>query len=351
MLFISAGVIFMNIHKLDLNIIRGFGRKKPLLHCAFLCGVLGIAGVPFFSGYVSKTLVHESMVEYIHMLSEGHADAIVYGLGAFRFMEWLFLISGGMTLAYMLKLYICIFIEKNTDDLLQDKYDRMTAYVTPVSAALITISAMIFPILGLFPNRLFDKLADMGQRFMNLSENHHTVHYFTWVNLKGSLISLIIGVILYVLVVRGLLMKNDDKGNFYVDRWNKFLDLENMVYRPLLGIVEITCSILFRICDRLVDWIVVALRKTIYRDSKLPHELSEGTPITHTIGVILDDGEMIINKTIRRKNPFKLSFEHKLALVNEEIGENNTIIGRSLSFGLFMFCLGLILTLAYMLWA
>lgn len=27
-------------------------------------------------------------------------------------VEWIFLISGGMTVAYMLKLYICLFVEK-----------------------------------------------------------------------------------------------------------------------------------------------------------------------------------------------------------------------------------------------
>jgi uncharacterized protein YacL len=32
----------MRLHKLNLNEIRGFGRRKPLLHIAFLLGVLGI---------------------------------------------------------------------------------------------------------------------------------------------------------------------------------------------------------------------------------------------------------------------------------------------------------------------
>ena len=49
-LFMTAGVIYMNLHKLDLNDIRGFGRKKPLLMGIYLCGALGIGGVPLFSG-------------------------------------------------------------------------------------------------------------------------------------------------------------------------------------------------------------------------------------------------------------------------------------------------------------
>ena len=45
-LFMAAGVVYMNLHQLNLNDIRGFGRKKPLLHIAFLLGALSIGGVP-----------------------------------------------------------------------------------------------------------------------------------------------------------------------------------------------------------------------------------------------------------------------------------------------------------------
>ena len=42
-LFMTAGVIYMNVHKLNLNEIRGFGKKKPLLAGIYLMGALGIA--------------------------------------------------------------------------------------------------------------------------------------------------------------------------------------------------------------------------------------------------------------------------------------------------------------------
>ena len=40
-LFMAAGVVFMNLHELNLNKIKGFGRKKPLLNFCFLMGALG----------------------------------------------------------------------------------------------------------------------------------------------------------------------------------------------------------------------------------------------------------------------------------------------------------------------
>ena len=63
-LFLCAGVVFVNLHALRLDDIRGFGRKKPLLHAAFLLGAAGIAGVPLLNGFVSKSLLHEAIVEY-----------------------------------------------------------------------------------------------------------------------------------------------------------------------------------------------------------------------------------------------------------------------------------------------
>ena len=72
-LFMAAGVVFMNLHELNLNKIKGFGRKKPLLNFCFLMGALGIGGMPLWNGYTSKTLLHESIVEYRHMLASANA--------------------------------------------------------------------------------------------------------------------------------------------------------------------------------------------------------------------------------------------------------------------------------------
>lgn len=85
-LFMAAGVVFMNLHKLNLNEIRGFGRKKPLLNACFLMGALGIGGVPLWNGYTSKTLLHESIVEYRLLLAS--ANAGVPAGGAMRPRLW-----------------------------------------------------------------------------------------------------------------------------------------------------------------------------------------------------------------------------------------------------------------------
>lgn len=350
-LFMAAGVIYMNIHKLDLNEIRGFGRKKPLLKFIYLMGALGIGGAPLWSGYISKTLLHESMVEYMHELEGGHVLNSIFSLDMMQVFEWIFLISGGMTIAYMLKLYVAVFVEENKDAAVQAKYDGMKKYLSPVSAVVLTACAVLFPIMGMFPHTTMDIMADMSEGFMGWNHAGHSVDYFTWVNLKGSVISIAIGLVLYFVVVRLLLMKKQADGSReYVNRWWKYFDLEDYFYRPVL--LKFLPAVLGAVClilDRLVDIIVVVLRKTIYKDSRIYKEMDEGNVVTLTFGKLFNKGEAILNKTVWHSKTKRIDFKHLLAMKYTSFKENMGFIERSLSYGLILFCLGLCAVLIYLL--
>lgn len=397
-LFMAAGVIYMNLHQLDLNEIRGFGRNKPLFHLIFLAGALGIGGVPLFNGYISKTLLHESIVEYKELLAEGALQPLFYSTGNMTVIEWIFLISGGLTVAYMTKLYVCVFVEKNADAKKQERYDALKkTYMNPVSAAALTGSAVVVAALGIVPSLTMDKLADLGQSFLALEEEAAPVAYFSVANLKGAAVSLLIGAAVYVLIVRTYMMRIPagicEEGNHmeeaadrstkrggkcrreYCNRLSEKLDLENIFYRPvLLKILPFIGAVVSRIGDSLLDSIVVLLRKTIYKDSPLPHELTEGTPVTHVSGSIMDHiaywGRSllaVLPKTemqkerarIKRtaaglseediKPAYKKWFEHKFAALQAAVSEYNSVITRSMSFGLFLFCIGFLATVIYLL--
>lgn len=315
LLFCAAGVVFLNVHRLNLNDIRGFGRKKPLLHGLFLVGALGLSGVPFFNGYVSKSLLHEGIV----LWQEIQESLWIKG------SEWLFIISGGLTAAYMAKLYIALFWEKNEKEALQKEYEGKRKYMDRLTGILLSITGVFVLAAGIIGGVVWK--------------------VFSWESIRAALLSLAIGVVAYLFVVRKYMMK----GGVYVNRWNPEWDLENRIYRPLLAGLSLILSVSFRFLDRLPDYLVLALRKTVYRDSPLPHELEEGDALTHAVGTLLDDGRKALNRTIYKKHPIGISFEHKLAMVKEELKENNTMIGRSLSFGLLLFCMGLLFTLLYML--
>lgn len=349
-LFMAAGVIFMNVHELNLNKIRGFGRKKPLLNYIFLMGALGIGGMPLWNGYVSKTLIHESIVEYTKLLEGGTASSI-FSIGAMKGIEWAFLISGGLTVAYMTKLYVAVFVEKNSDSAVQEKYDNLRGtYMNGLSATVLTISATLLPIMGLLPGQVMSRVADLGQEFMQVEKEADKVAWFSFENLKGAAISILIGAIIYLVIVRFWMMKKENGSIVYINRWNQYLDLENLIYRPiLLGALPFVFGVVCRVLDSMIDAVVVFLRKTVYRDSKLPHELAEGTFLTHAGGCFVNGMQRVANATVFRKHPKEVDYEHKFALLQEEWSEDTTIIGRSLSFGLLLFCAGLIITVVYLL--
>lgn len=349
-LFMIAGVVYMNLHKLNLNDIRGFGRKKPLLNLCFLMGALGIGGIPLWNGYISKTLIHESILEGVEKFAIGMNP----GMSALlRVFEWVFLISGGMTVAYMTKLYAAIFVEKNSDGELQKKYDAMKGrYMNKLSAFSIAVSAIVLPVMGFLPHLIMDRIADIGQGFMHLEKAEEVVHYFSLMNLRGGIISILIGAFLYVAVVRKLLMKKQSSGvTTYENYWPQWLDIENLLYRPvLLKILPFIFGVICRICDSFADSLAVLLRKTVYRDRKIPHELPEGSYFTHILGCTVERLYRMKCRILRQEAE-PISYEHKFAMRREEFLETNMIIGRSLSFGLLLFYVGLVFTLIYLLWS
>ena len=329
-LFSFAGIIMMKTHNGDLNKLRGYGRGKHLLHAGYLMGMIGIAGIPFGNGYISKTLLHESIVEYYH---------ISY-LPYIQYVEWLFLLSGGITVAYMLKIYIAIFIEKNNTDLSKEPY------ASPITKMVFILSAILLMTIGMITS-MADKIMDMGAGFFATHHLEHPVNYFSTVNLSGAFISIGIGLLVYLVVVR----KCNIKGNIeYKDMWAKWFDLEFLIYKPILfAVLPFVFGVLSRVLDSVVDAIIILLRKTIYRDRPLPQELDEGNQATHIIGMIVDKTLVFVDKIFKTKYSSGISYEHKLAIFREREWENAVLIGRSLSFGLFMFSLGLCLVLIYLL--
>ena len=230
-LFMAAGVVYMNLHELNLNKIRGFGKKKPFLLFVFLMGVLSIIGMPLWSGYVSKTLLHESIVEKIWLFEAYSSEARFY-----QVVEGIFILTGGFTTAYMTKIFVALFIEKNPYS--QDKHHTYNGkYISKLGMLAIGVPAILLFVFGAFPG-IMDFIGKLGQEFFFGHDPAHEVHYFAWINLRGALASLLIGAIVYILVIRGYLMTKDENGNsIYINPWPKYLDIENYIYRPTLNTI------------------------------------------------------------------------------------------------------------------
>ena len=166
--------------------------------------------------------------------------------GFWTVAEWIFLFTGGMTVAYMLKLFFAIFVEVNQDPVRQAEYDGMSGrYMKPASTLALVVPAVLVPVMGLFPGVTMNRLADLGQGFFLAEGMEHGVHYFSLGNLKGGLVSVTIGGLVYGWVIRQWMMgkmpvagegaSGQELSRGYLDRWPQALDLEHLLYRPVLG--------------------------------------------------------------------------------------------------------------------
>lgn len=399
-LFLCAGAVYMKLHQLDLNEIRGYGRNKPVLLFCFLMGAAGISGIPGFSGYISKTLLHESIVEYQKILAAGEllppvspqalpglsglypiAAQALGSLSFWKAAEWIFLITGGMTLAYMLKLFIALFIEKHPTR--QEEFDRLgNKDMKRSSKAALLLPALLLPLMGLLPTLTMNHLAGLGQGFFTSEKLEHSVAYFSLENLKGGLTSILIGLLLYRFILQPLFTEKPQQAGQprrYINRWPQALDLENLLYRPLLQkllpgffgalcqyidcyIIDIPLTIFLAvsavICrgmDHLADSLILLARKTSHRQLKEKALVSERYWLARKLGALSDIRTQIKHRIPgnQAKHPAKTQpqvSQKVLELIEWEASWKKTgrLIQESFSFGLMLFCIGLCLTLGYL---
>ncbi len=239
-LFVAAGILYKNTHTLDLNELQGAGRGSRALWLCFAIGALSIAGVPGFGGYISKTLLHECFAHQMHHM---HGALLLFA----RCAEALFLCSGGLTLAYMGKLFYKIFVQKPLSD--------HPIHADGGSLLAMGSAAALLLFMGLVPTQSYGAMASYAAA--SLRSAPIAVQYFSWTNLEGAGISLSIGLLVYVLVVRRLLT---DRPSGRYHRVTGPVDLEDDLYRPALSLLTFASALLGRIVYRLTDWLLMALR-------------------------------------------------------------------------------------------
>ncbi|MCR5431429.1 MAG: sodium:proton antiporter [Lachnospiraceae bacterium] len=349
-LFLSAGIIYMKNHSLDLNKLRGYGQDKTFLKIIFLTGALGISGVPLFSGYVSKTLIHEGLVEYIHIAESGTV--------LLEISEWLFLICGGMTAAYMTKLFVAIFVEKPGKEIqTAEDHDLSTEtqnkrkvlhknekirFISYLSALLPAVVILFF---GLFPNLFIRGLGVFMGNFNNFSlsgeseEILRNLSIFSLENLKGSAISLAFGAVIYIFVIRRFLtVKDDVKGRIYIQRWPLWLDIEEVIYRPLL--LKILPAVLGFVCRFFANTLPEFIARYVMKFSKLTAKI-----FGNLFDRIVTVTKAKAFKDITDKKHPKLDNAHNKI---REIQEKDEVVASSISANLLFISLGLCLTILFL---
>lgn len=235
LLFMGAGIIYMVLHELSINIIRGFGRKKYVLKIVFFIGMLGLSGVPGTNGYVSKTILHESLVEAAHK----------YHTPFFQLAEVVFYAASAMTVAYMLKIFITVFLEENPE-----YYGQYKDHIKKRALFPMAIIGSCILAVGIYPMPVLHMVEEALLTFH--VHTHHIPNVFVFEALKSSAITLALGTAIYLLFVRRFLYRKMGQKRIYINPTTHWLQLEEHIYVPVLRYVYAIGFFIFQIIDKWV---------------------------------------------------------------------------------------------------
>ncbi len=104
LLFLAAGSVIHVVGSTDLSLMGGLRRRLPWTFAAMTIGLAALAGLPPFSGFVSK----DAILAVAYGAAQGEGP-IPVGRG-FAWLVWLSgLITAGVTVAYCLRLWLRLF--------------------------------------------------------------------------------------------------------------------------------------------------------------------------------------------------------------------------------------------------
>ncbi len=266
-LFSLSGVVHMERRRLDLNELRGWGRSRPALAALFAWGGLGLAGIPLTGGYLAKTLIHEAIVEA--------AEAVPLARAA----EYLFLLGGGCTLAYMIKLFVVLFVEKPRSD------SRKKRRSGPFTSAALALAALPTLFTGIPAAARF--VAGRGMAFAGAGE-WREIDFFAPGSLTGALVTVTVGVAVYFLFVRTVTRRQGE----YVNVLPAWADLESTVYVPMINAVTSALGFVMRLFGENV--VTSRLCSFLRRAAEL---------LCHALADVVDAPVYILRRTVFAPSP------------------------------------------------
>ncbi len=209
-LFLLAGQSRREKGGSDRRSLQGGLRKGAWRKAAFFGGGLPLCGLPLTSGYLGKTFLHESLA------AAGEAlPPVLYSL-----CEGAFLLGGGCTVAYLLKLWAALFCGAESGEA------PPHGTVPGSRAALLALG--VVPLLLGTTAPFIRGLLVLGTQSFPLAGEISPGSVYTWHNLQGVMQAAALGAALYVLLVR--LPARRGSGL----HWPRRLSLERLLYRPLL---------------------------------------------------------------------------------------------------------------------
>jgi len=235
-MFMLVGAVYVRTHELELSRLGGLYREFPVTAVAFLVCVCGIAGVPGFNGYASKTLLHHAIEDaYMH-----------HGWISLYWAERIFTLTSAFTVCYITKLYTGIFFGRRPATLKKMPQEPLVERVV-----FVVIAGGIL-IMGLFPNVLLARVilpAARGFTYDGYGLNYLAqINLFVAYDLRNIAVAVGLGLLLFIVF---------SKTNAFAYRPPGWLSVESLVYLPAIRASGSIFTLTGRFMEGVVDGIVV----------------------------------------------------------------------------------------------
>lgn len=210
-LFLVAGTIYMYTRELELKRLGGMFKKMPLTGVVFLVCAFGIAGIPGFNGYASKTLIHDAMLLALEAT----------GFYSIKAAEMIFTLTSALTICYFIKLFRGVFLGPVPKNL-----DRQYTLALSTKVVLGTFGAVII-LIGLFPDFILQNFLTGSALLLSYTgpvmDHLYHFHFFAWPMLKPMVVIVALALAIYF---------TGDRYRWFNWQPPFWLSIEGLIYQP-----------------------------------------------------------------------------------------------------------------------
>ena len=207
-LFLGVGAVLFRTGHAELDRLGGLWRRMPATFFFMLVAGAGIAGVPFFNGFVSKGLIH-------HALETGMGEG---GMRSLAIAEILFMATSAGTVAVVLKLMVGTFLGPEPEEGGPRIREAPWAMLLPMGLLSATIL-----LLGLRPHLFLHGLVAPGLHSWGLPASdlqyYLDSHYLSRPEILTATGTLILGTLLFAASRRWNLLPFQWPAWLGVDAW------------------------------------------------------------------------------------------------------------------------------------
>ena len=177
-LFLAVGIIYLGTGELDLYRLGGLWKKYPVTAVCMLIAAFGITGTPGLNGFISKSLLHHSVL-----------DAALTGDTIMVWSERFFNLVGIGTTASFVKLIGLTFFGKQKTKVQEGRGEG------PFFAGAMILLAVVILVIGTHPQLILNLFVMPATLSAGVSDLSHLTHldFFASSAVWDMLITLILG--------------------------------------------------------------------------------------------------------------------------------------------------------------